>query len=76
MVYVIGVPGQLFAVGITVIVALIGDVVTLVAVNDGTLPEPLAVRPIAVLLFVHVKVVPETGPDKVVPGAVALLQKI
>ena len=58
------------------IVALIGDVVVLVAVNDGILPEPLAASPIAVLLFVHVKVVPGTGPDKVVEGAVALLQKV
>ena len=58
------------------IVALIGEVVVLVAVNDGTLPEPLAASPIAVLLFVHVKVVPETEADKTVAGAVALLQKV
>ena len=58
------------------IVALIGEVVVLVAVNDGILPEPLAARPVAVLLFVHVKVVPETDPDKDVEGAVALLQKV
>ena len=58
------------------IVALIGELVVLVAVNDGILPEPLAASPMAVLLFVHVKVVPETGPDKDVEGAVALLQKV
>ena len=51
------------------IVAVIGDVVALVAVNDGILPEPLAARPIAVLLFVQVNAVPLTGPDKVVNGA-------
>ena len=74
--YVIDAPGQLYAVGVTVIVAIIGDVVVLVAVNDGTLPEPLAASPIAVLLFVHVNVVPETGPDNVVKGAIALLQNV
>jgi len=46
----------------------------LVAVNEGTLPEPLAARPMAVLLFVHVKVVPLTGPDNIVEGAMAPLQ--
>ena len=50
------------------IVAVIGDVVALVAVNEGILPEPLAARPIAVLLFVHMNVVPLTGPDKFVNG--------
>ncbi len=66
---VVGVPAHPFAVGVTVIVALIGEVVALVVVNDGRLPEPLAARPIAVLLFVQVNVVPPTGPDKFVIGA-------
>jgi hypothetical protein len=57
------------AVGVIVIVAVIGDVVALVAVKDGILPEPLAARPIVALLFVHVNVVPLTGPDKFVIGA-------
>jgi hypothetical protein len=52
-----------------VIVAVIGDVVALIAVNEGTLPEPLAARPIAVVLLVHVNVVPLTGPDRFVTGA-------
>jgi hypothetical protein len=64
-----GVPEHPFAVGVTVIVAEIGDVVAFVAVNEGILPEPLAPRPIAVLPFVHVNVVPLTGPDKFVTGA-------
>ena len=51
------------------IVAVIGDAVALIAVNEGTLPEPLAARPIAVLLLVHVNVVPLTGPDRFVTGA-------
>jgi len=50
-------------------VAVIGDVVAFVVVNDGILPEPLAARPIVVLLFVHMNVVPLTGPDKFVNGA-------
>jgi hypothetical protein len=58
-----------FAVGVTVIVDEIGEVVPLTAVNEGILPEPLAARPIAVLLFVQVNVVPLTGPDKLVIGA-------
>ena len=66
---VVGVPVHPFAVGVTVIVAVIGAVVAFVAVNEGTLPEPLAARPIAVLLFVQVNVVPLIGPDKVVAGA-------
>ena len=69
MVKVVGVPVHPFAVGVTVIVAVIGDVVALVAVNEGILPEPFAARPIAVLLFVQVNVVPLTGPDKFVIGA-------
>ena len=50
-------------------VAVIGEVVALAAVNDGISPEPLAARPIAVLLLVQVNVVPLTGPDRFVTGA-------
>jgi len=56
-------------------VAVIGELVPLVAVNNGTLPDPLAARPIAVLLFVHENVVPLTGPEKVVTGTVIPSQK-
>ncbi len=42
-----------------VMVAEIGAVLVFVAVKAGTLPEPEATNPIAVLLFVQVKVVPE-----------------
>jgi hypothetical protein len=59
-----------------VIVPVIGDVVALVAVNEGMLPEPLVARPITVLLFVHVNVVPLTGPDKLVTGADAPTQYV
>ena len=63
------VPLHPFAAGVIVIVAVIGDVVALVAVNEGILFEPLAARPIAVLLLVQVNVVPLTGPDRFVTAA-------
>jgi hypothetical protein len=69
MVNVLGVPVQPIAAGVTVIVAVIGEVVAFAAVNEGTLPEPFAASPIAVLLFVQVNVVPLTGPDIFVIGA-------
>ena len=47
------VPPQPVDVGVTVIVAVIGAVVLLVAVKDGMLPVPLAASPMAVLLLVQ-----------------------
>jgi len=69
-----GVPVHPLAVGVTVIVAVIGDVVAFVAVKEGTLPDPLPASPIAVLLFVQVNVVPVTGPDTFVIGAICPAQ--
>jgi len=69
-------PTQLFAVGVTVIVADIGLVPVLVAVNDGMLPEPLAAKPIAVLEFVQVKVAPGVTLVKVLAGTTPLLQTV
>ena len=60
--------------GVTVIVAVMGDEVLLVAVKDGTLPDPDAPRPIDVLEFVHAKVVPDTGPVGAVTAATAPAQ--
>jgi len=74
MVNVVGVPVHPFAEGVTVMVAVIGEVVAFVVVNPGTLPKPLVARPIAVLLFAHVNVVPPIGPDIFVIGAVAPAQ--
>ena len=71
---VVGVPVHPFAVGVTVIVEEIGEIVALVAVNEGILPDPFAARPIAVLLFVHVNVVPLTAPEKFVADVVAVAQ--
>jgi len=67
-------PVQPFAVGVTVIVEAIGEVVAFVAMNEGIFPEPFAERPIAVLLFVQANVVPPTGPDKFVIGVVTPAQ--
>ncbi len=39
--------------GVTVIVAVTGAVVALVAVNEAISPVPLAARPIDVVLLVH-----------------------
>lgn len=72
MVYVAAVPAHPLAVGVTVITPVIGAVVVLVAVNEGTLPVPPAPSPIAVLLLVHVKVVPGVGLVNVVDVTPAL----
>jgi hypothetical protein len=51
-------------------------VLLLVAVKAGMVgPEPLPAKPIAVLLLVQVKVVPETGPVMAVAGTDDPLQK-
>src|SRR5690606_14576666 len=55
-----GVPSQLFAVGVTVILATMGSLVLLVAVKLLISPSPEAAKPMAVLSLVQRKVVPET----------------
>jgi len=70
------VPVQPFAVGVMVIVPEIGEFVVFVAVKYGIFPLPLAARPIDVLLFVHVKVVPATGPEIVVASTVTPVQEV
>jgi hypothetical protein len=52
------VPGQPATVGVTVIVAVTGAAVVLVAVNAGVLPVPLAARPIVEFELVQVNVPP------------------
>jgi hypothetical protein len=71
---VAGVPVHPLAEGVMVMDAVIGAELALVAVNDGMFPDPLAARPMAVLLFVQVNVVPLTGPDKEVAVTLAPLQ--
>ena len=62
---VTGVPLQPLAVGVTVIVAVIGEFPVFVAVNGLMSPVPDAGNPIAVLLFVQLKLVPGIVPLKV-----------
>ena len=72
-----GGPGQLAGeglVGVTVIVAVTGDDVTFVAVNEAILPVPLAAKPIVASEFVHANVDPATLLVKLIAGTVALLQ--
>ena len=58
IVKVIGAPGHVPKVGVTVIVLVIGAVVVFVAVKIGKLVVPLEANPIAALELVHVNVAP------------------
>jgi hypothetical protein len=71
-----GVPGQPFAVGVTVIVAINGVVPVFWVGNEtNEEPDPLAARPMAVLSLVHVKVVPATGLVNVTAAVFVPLQR-
>jgi hypothetical protein len=74
IVYTNGTPVQPARVAVTVMVATIGVLPLFVAVNAGTVPEPLAARPIEVLEFVHVKVEPLGVLVKLFAGTLAPLQ--
>jgi hypothetical protein len=56
-------PVQPLAIGVTIIVAVIGALEVFVTVNDVIFPDPLAANPIAVLLFTQLYVVPVTEPE-------------
>ena len=60
--------------GVTVIVAVIGEVPVLIAEKLPISPEPEAANPIEVVLFVHVKVPPEGVLAKLVAATVPPLQ--
>ena len=62
--------------GVTVMVAEIGDVPVLVAVNEAISPDPLADKPIAVLELVHENVPPAGVLVKFVEGTDPLLQTV
>ena len=68
-------PGQPFAKGVTIIVAVMGALVVLIAVNEGMSLVPLAPKPIEVLLFVQLKIVPLTAPVKFMALVAAVLHK-
>lgn len=65
IVAVAGVPGQPLALGVTVMMPATGNVPLLCAVKKGILPKPEDARPMLVVVFVQVKVVPGTFPMKV-----------
>ena len=55
-------------------VDVIGELDALAVVKTGMSPEPLAPRPILVLLLVQLNVVPLTGPNKLVTDEVCPTQ--
>lgn len=68
MVYEAGVPVQPATVGVTVMVPLMDELPGLVAVNGGTLPDPLAPKPMAVLELVQVNEPPAGVLVKALPA--------
>ena len=60
--------------GVTVMVAVIGSAVVLVATKLGILPVPDAANPMDVLLFVQLYTVPATDPVKFTGAVLAPLQ--
>ena len=76
MVKIIGGPGQLLAVGVTVMVAITVADPVLVAVKEAISPVPLAARPIDGSLLVQAKVVPNIGFVNDITAVVALLQYV
>lgn len=62
--------------GVTVIVALTGEEVALVAVKDGIGPVPEAGSPIPALLLVQLNCVPLIGPLKFTPALIPPLHKV
>ena len=67
-------PRHPLTVGVTVMVAVIGEDVRLVAVNPGIFPVPLAPNPIEVLEFVQEKLPPVGTLTKFVVANKSLLQ--
>lgn len=76
MVYVEAVPEHPFTVGVTVIVAVTGIAVVLIAVNPGIFPRPFDPSPIVVFELVHAKVPPTGELIKFVPDTNPLLHTI
>ena len=74
IVKIIGVPAHPLAVGVTVIVATTGALVTLVATKLAMLPLPAAANPIDGALFVQLNTVPATVPTKFTAVVLAPLQ--
>ena len=75
IVNVVGIPTHPFAVGVTVTVAVAGKVPALFAVYAGIFPVPLVPKP-TLSEEVHEKLVPLTGPVKLIAGAENALQYV
>lgn len=73
MVYGVGALTQLATVVVTVMVEYVVNTPLFMAVNEGTSPVPLPVRPIEVLEFVQEKVPPAGVLTKLVAGMMAPL---
>ena len=73
MVNISGVPEQPNATGVTVMVAVIGALVVLLAVNAAIFPVPFAANPTEVLSFVQLNAVLPTVPVNVIAFVVAPL---
>ena len=71
-----GGPVHPFAAGITVMVAIIAVIPLFDAVKEGIFPVPFAPSPMDGLLFVHVKVVPATGPLKAIGAVMTPSQEV
>ena len=69
-------PEQLFADGVTVMVAMSIELVAFVAVNAAMLPVPLAPRPIEGSLFVQLYVAPVVELPKVIAVVLVLLHAL
>lgn len=63
-------------VGVTVIVAVMGEALAFVAIKLAMLPVPPAGKPIAVFVFVHAKVAPFTELVNVIAPVCAPAQNI
>jgi hypothetical protein len=66
-----GVPKHPSATGTTVIVATIGPLPALVAVNEGTFPMPFAASPMDGVVLTHAKAVPAIGPVRDIAAVIA-----
>ena len=69
-------PKQLFAPDETVMVEITGAVLKFIPAKEGMFPVPLAAKPIDVLLFVQLNVVPVTPPLKDTADTVAPLHTV
>ena len=71
-----GAPGQPFAVGVTVMVAITAVVPPFVAVNEAMLPLPLAASPMDGVSLIQLYVAPLTEPINSMAAVDSVLQTI